>query len=53
MKCLNESPEDPYSLLNTMFAILWNEKNERNVELECEPELIFNARKTKLRLYIV
>jgi hypothetical protein len=36
-----------------MFAVLWSEKNERNVELECEPELICNPRKPKLRLYIV
>jgi hypothetical protein len=34
------------------FAVLWNEKNERNVELGCEPELIFNPQKPKLRLYI-
>ena len=33
MKCLNESPEGPYSLLNTKFAVLCSEKNERNVEV--------------------
>lgn len=53
MKCINESPEGPFSLLNTKFAVLCSEKNERTVELECEPELIFNPRKPKHRLYIV